>query len=86
MSPEWYKTIERHVLMDSQNTRQHSKHIPDGFYHIASLWTGEVVMFTPSMQLMGEDGAVIDAKHHTFRMMMRKRVTWDGGKTVVYIH
>lgn len=84
-SPEWYKTIERHVPMDSQNTRQHSKRISDGLYRIASLRTGEAVVFAPSAQLVGENGAVIDAKHHTFKMMMRKRVTWDGGKTVVCI-
>lgn len=71
--------------MDSQNTRQHSKRISDGLYRIASLRTGEAVVFAPSAQLVGENGAVIDAKHHTFKMMMRKRVTWDGGKTVVCI-
>ncbi|KAL2833312.1 hypothetical protein BDW59DRAFT_180079 [Aspergillus cavernicola] len=84
-SPEWYKTIEKHVPMDSENTRQHSERIPDGFYQIASLRTGEAIVFASSAHLVGEDGAVIDTKHRTFKMVMRTRVTWDGGKTIVCI-
>ena len=84
-SPEWYRTIERHVPMNSQDTGQRSESIPDGFYRIAGLRTGEAIVFAPSAQLVGADGSLIDTKHHTFKMTMRKRVTWDGGKTIVCI-
>jgi DNA helicase HerA-like ATPase len=84
-SPEWYKTIEKHVPMNSENARQLSERIPDGFYRIASLRTGEAIVFASSSHLVGEDGTVIDTKHRTFTMMMRKRVTWDGGKSIVCI-
>lgn len=71
--------------MDTESTSTHSERIPDGFYRIASLRTGEAIVFASSAHLVGEDDAVIDTRHHIFKMMMRKRVTWDGGKTVVCI-
>lgn len=84
-SPEWYKTIERHVPMKRQDRGQHSESIDDGFHQIAGLRTGEAIVFAPSAQLVGENGAVMDTKHQAFKMKMRKRVTWDGGKTIVCI-
>ncbi|KAA8647683.1 uncharacterized protein ATNIH1004_006377 [Aspergillus tanneri] len=84
-SPEWYKTLQRHVPMDSGNTRSNEEGIPNGLYRIANLRTGEAIVFAPSAHLVGEDDVVIDTRHRTFRMMMRKRVTWDGGRTIVCI-
>ncbi|KAJ9302272.1 hypothetical protein DTO271G3_1138 [Paecilomyces variotii] len=84
-SPEWYKTIEKHVPMDNGSTLQHGEHVSDGFYRIASLRTGEAIVFASSAHLVGEDEADIDTKHYVFKMMMRKRVTWDGGKSIVCI-
>ncbi|GKZ38702.1 hypothetical protein AbraIFM66950_011071 [Aspergillus brasiliensis] len=83
-SPEWYETIRKHVPMDSSEQVE-GERIPVGLYRIASLRTGEAIVFAPSAHVVGEDEAVIDTKHHPFNMMMRKRVTWDGGKSIVCI-
>ncbi|PLN76856.1 hypothetical protein BDW42DRAFT_198738 [Aspergillus taichungensis] len=84
-NPEWYKMIERHVPMNRHNHGQHSEPIPDGIYQIAGLQTGEAIVFAPSAQLVEENGAVMDTKHQAFEMQMRKRVTWDSGKTIVCV-
>ncbi|KAL4879905.1 hypothetical protein BJY04DRAFT_219710 [Aspergillus karnatakaensis] len=82
-SPEWYKTMEKHVPMDNKNSRRDG--VPDGFYRVASLRTGEAMVFASSAHIVGEDEALVDTNHHTFTMKMRKRVTWDGGKSIVCI-
>lgn len=84
-SPEWYKAIKNHIPVDSDNTKQHGENTSDDFYQIAGLRTGEAVVFAPSARLVGGDGEVIDNKHCIFKMTMRKRVTWDSGKTIVCI-
>lgn len=84
-SPEWYKTIEKHVPIARGSTGQHSERILDGFHRIASLRTGEAIVFASSAHLVGEDGTVINTSHETFKMMIRNRVTWDGGRTIMCI-
>jgi DNA helicase HerA-like ATPase len=84
-SPEWYKTIEKHIPIDSGSTRQHGERVLDGFRRIASLRTGEAIVFASSAHLVGEDGAIINTPHETFKMMIRNRVTWDGGRTIMCI-
>ncbi|THC93656.1 hypothetical protein EYZ11_006868 [Aspergillus tanneri] len=51
-SPEWYKTLQRHVPMDSGNTRSNEEGIPNGLYRIANLRTGEAIVFAPSAHLV----------------------------------
>ncbi|GFF97059.1 hypothetical protein IFM47457_11202 [Aspergillus lentulus] len=47
--------------------------------------TGEAITFAPSAYLMGEKDMVVDTRHRTFRVLIRKRVTWDGRRTVICI-
>lgn len=82
-SPEWYTTIQKHVPMNCEKTYSDVDDIADGLYRIASLRTGEAIVFAPSARLVGEDGMVLDVKHSIFRMTMRNRVTWDGGRTIL---
>ncbi|EKV12621.1 hypothetical protein PDIG_00010 [Penicillium digitatum PHI26] len=84
-SPDWYKTIEKHVPMENEDTRQGGKRISDNFHRIASLRTGEAIVFASSAFVVGEDNTVIDTPHNTFKMKIRNRVTWDGGKSIVCI-
>lgn len=84
-SPEWYKTIQKHVPMNCANILSNVDDVSDGLYRISSLRTGEAIVFAPSARLVSEDGAVLDVKHSTFRMMMRNRITWDGGRTILCI-
>ncbi|KAL4876867.1 hypothetical protein BJY04DRAFT_231329 [Aspergillus karnatakaensis] len=64
-------------------TNQHG--IPEGLYQISSLRTGEAIVFTPSARLLDHWGIPIDTKHVTFRLKVRSRVTWDGGRTIVSV-
>ncbi|KAJ5197591.1 hypothetical protein N7449_008070 [Penicillium cf. viridicatum] len=84
-SPQWYKTIENHVPMKSESTRQEGERIPGDFHRIASLGTGEAIVFASSAHVIGGDDAVINTPHETFKMKIRSRVTWDGGKSIVCI-
>ncbi|KAH1353851.1 hypothetical protein KXV31_004570 [Aspergillus fumigatus] len=84
-SPEWYKVIQKHVPMDIRELGSNEDGIHSGLCQIASLRTGEAIIFAPSAHLMGEKDMVLDTRHRTFRMLIRKRVTWDGGRTVVCI-
>jgi DNA helicase HerA-like ATPase len=84
-SPEWYKVIQKHVPMDIREVGSNENGIQSDLRQIASLRTGEAIIFAPSAYLMGEKDIVLDTRHRTFRMLIRRRVTWDGGRTVVCI-
>lgn len=82
-SPEWYRAIQKHVPIE--NKREGDEGATDGFYRISSLRTGEALIYAPSSYLLKGDRTEIDTKHGTFKMGVRKRVTWDGGRTIVCI-
>ncbi|KAI9376144.1 hypothetical protein BJX61DRAFT_539157 [Aspergillus egyptiacus] len=83
-SPEWYSAIKTHLPIERSNsTNEHG--IPAGLYHIANLQTGEAVVFAPLAHLVDERGDELDTKHDTFRLRIRKRITWDGGRTIVAV-
>ncbi|KAL3481339.1 hypothetical protein BJX99DRAFT_218823 [Aspergillus californicus] len=83
-SPQWYSAIRMHLPIE-RGSRDNDSSIPDGLYQIASLRTGEALVFAPSAHLLDGDGGEIDTKHNTFRLRVRKRVTWDGGRTIVAV-
>lgn len=84
-SPQWYKTIENHVPMKCESANQEGERIPGDFHRIASLGTGEAIVFASSAHVIEGDDAVINTSHETFKMKIRSRVTWDGGKSIVCI-
>ncbi|KAL4892019.1 hypothetical protein BDV59DRAFT_202920 [Aspergillus ambiguus] len=83
-SPEWYRVIQNHVPM---NGRRDSgvEDGANGFYRISSLRTGEALVYAPSAYLLDKESKEIDTKHEVFKMTVRKRITWDGGRTIVCI-
>jgi DNA helicase HerA-like ATPase len=84
-SPEWYRAIQKHVFTD--DTRDSgSPANAVGLYQISSLRTGEALVFAPSAYLLNGNHTPMDVRHRNFKMMMRKRVTWDGGQTIVCVH
>lgn len=84
-SPEWYKTIKQHLPINSASTGEHCERVEDGFHQITCLRTGEAIVFASAAHLIGEDGTVINTSHETFKMRIRNRVTWDGGRTIMCI-
>lgn len=83
-SPAWFKTIKNHVTFDNADETA-STDERDGLYQISSLRTGEALVFAPSAYLLYDNHSPINTRHTTFKMMVRKRVTWDGGRTILCI-
>ncbi|KAL5357109.1 hypothetical protein BJX96DRAFT_143917 [Aspergillus floccosus] len=83
-SPEWFRTIQKHVPVDSKRDGPEAD-ASHGLYRISSLRTGEALIYAPSACLLNENNEEIDTKHGIFKMTIRKRITWDGGRTIVCI-
>ena len=84
-SPEWLDVLRRHILLlDGESDRSNPVCL---LREIMRLATGEALVFAPSAKLGASDGAgerrIDDDK--LFKMRMRKRVTWDGGRSIVCI-
>lgn len=84
-SPDWYSTIQKHVTIGDERDSSTSADSEDSLYRISSLRTGEALVFAPSAYLLDDSQSVIDVKQRAFKMVVRKRITWDGGKTVVCV-
>ncbi|KAJ5346958.1 uncharacterized protein N7506_000211 [Penicillium brevicompactum] len=84
-SPEWYKTIEKHVPMGGELAPHQADSARKGLSRVARLRTGEAIVFASSAHLVGEDGNIMNTQHETFKVMIRKRITWDGGRSIVCI-
>lgn len=84
-SPEWYQTIKKHISIDDKKAANGDEDDMDGLYHISSLRTGEALVFAPSSYLLDERQETIDVKHRSFKMVIRKRITWDGGQTITSV-
>ncbi|KAB8259072.1 hypothetical protein BDV32DRAFT_159466 [Aspergillus pseudonomiae] len=84
-SPEWYRTIKKHVPIGDQSNSQSSEESFDALHEIARLQTGEALIFAPSAYLLDEKSSAINAAHKVFKMAVRKRITWDGGRTILCV-
>lgn len=84
-SPEWYQTIKKHISIDDKHAANGDDDNMDGLYQISSLRTGEALVFAPSSYLLDERQEMIDVKHRSFKMVIRKRITWDGGQTITSV-
>lgn len=84
-SPEWYQTIRKHISIDDKQAIDDDEDNMDALYRISSLRTGEALVFAPSAYLLDERQEMIDVKHRSFKMVIRKRITWDGGQTITSV-
>ncbi|KAL4966685.1 uncharacterized protein BDV14DRAFT_198807 [Aspergillus stella-maris] len=83
-SPDGYTTTRQ--LIPIENNFDNSKDQCLGpLYQISSLRVGEAIVFAPSAHLLNEEHMELDTKHHTFRIAIRNRITWDGGRTIVCV-
>jgi DNA helicase HerA-like ATPase len=83
-SPQWYSVLRSHIPIEKGNDKNEHG-MSDGLYRIANLRTGEALVFAHSAQLVDKDRVALDTKHEVFRLKVRKRITWDGGRTIVCI-
>ncbi|CAI7667581.1 unnamed protein product [Penicillium discolor] len=84
-SPEWYKTIQKHVPMGGEIAPHQADSARKDLSRVSRLRTGEAIVFASSAHLVGEDGNLMNTQHETFKVMIRKRITWDGGRSIVCI-
>ncbi|RPA82414.1 hypothetical protein BJ508DRAFT_238040 [Ascobolus immersus RN42] len=78
-SPEWASALSKHVpLSDNGN----GKMLLD---RVLKLRTGEAIVFVPSGILGGEEDGLRKACDELVTMKVRKRVTWDGGHSIVAV-
>ncbi|KAF8847659.1 hypothetical protein BDZ45DRAFT_607118 [Acephala macrosclerotiorum] len=84
-SPEWLDVLQRHIPVSDKEGDRGNKVVL--LREIMRLKTGEALVFAPSAILGASDEAVgrrigADA---LLKMRMRKRVTWDGGRSICCI-
>jgi hypothetical protein len=82
-SPEWFAVLRRHIIVAAEQGGADGEMVKL-FQKISSLRTGEALVFAPSA-ILGGNGSFTKMADKTFRMMMRKRITWDGGRSLVCV-
>ncbi|KAF4633389.1 hypothetical protein G7Y89_g4730 [Cudoniella acicularis] len=84
-SPEWLNVLQRHILVsDEEGDRSNKVSL---LKEILRLKTGQALVFAPSAIFGASDeagGRRIGA-NELLKMRMRKRVTWDGGRSIVCV-
>ncbi|KAG0652217.1 hypothetical protein D0Z07_0833 [Hyphodiscus hymeniophilus] len=83
-SPEWLDVLQRHILLSEEGNQGTKTGL---LREIMRLRTGEAMIFAPSAILGASDksGGWKSGADGLLKMRMRKRVTWDGGKSMVCI-
>ncbi|KAH8731841.1 hypothetical protein GQ44DRAFT_641702 [Phaeosphaeriaceae sp. PMI808] len=77
-SPAWYAALKKHI--NAMNNDE------DTMRQIESLETGEALVYSPNAALgKAEDGSLIKAPGRLLRMHIRKRITRDGGESIMAI-
>lgn len=80
-SPEWFEVLRRHI-----STGEGQKNPEKLFQRILNLRVGEALFFAPSALLYRMDERKPERLgSDILQMKVRKRVTWDGGKSVVCV-
>lgn len=78
-SPEWFTVLRRHISVEGE------KRNPDEiFRQILKLRVGEALVFAPSTILRGRCGGEPERLSSSIlQIKVRKRLTWDGGKSIL---
>ena len=82
-SPDWFDVLRRHIfILDEQRSNSAGK--AELFKSIRNLRTGEALVFAPSAVMRKEEewGKVSEG---VLKVKVRKRLTWDGGRSAVCI-
>lgn len=78
-SPEWFSAIKRHIPIASQDQLRLLQ-------KIESLKTGTGMVYSPNAVLgRNEDGRLIKGTGRLMEVKVRKRVTSDGGQSVLAV-
>ncbi|KAI9767672.1 MAG: hypothetical protein M1840_005543 [Geoglossum simile] len=85
-SPEWFNVLRRHISITNDH-KPNDNSANDLFETILSLKTGEAVVFAPSAVVWkgGDVRGLVKLNGELLKMRMRKRLTYDGGASVVVV-
>ena len=78
-SPTWYATLKRHIsaLNDDDKTLMQ---------RIEGLETGEALVYCPSTVLAkNDDGSLVKPTGRLLKVNIRKRITEDGGESIMAV-
>jgi hypothetical protein len=81
-SPEWFDVVRRHVSIAETDKAG----LENLFGQIVTLRPGEALLFAPSTILTKREGngdVFIQQSSNLLKVKIRKRLTWDGGKSVL---
>lgn len=86
-SPEWLDVLQKHILVKDEAGERGSK--VGLLREIMRLRTGEAFVFAPSAIFGGENDEGESRRRsgadELLKIKMRKRVTWDGGRSIVCV-
>lgn len=85
-SPEWLSVLRQHISVSEEDTRN-GRGNASLFKTILNLRTGEALVFAPSAVVTtgshpAERGVT---SQELLKVRVRKRVTWDGGRSMVCV-
>ncbi|OCL07853.1 hypothetical protein AOQ84DRAFT_431976 [Glonium stellatum] len=83
-SPDWFRALKTHISISSSGAEGEDEKTL--FRNIVNLRTGEALVYAPTAAL-GKDlaGKLVKATEELLKVNIRKRVTWDGGQSVVCV-
>jgi DNA helicase HerA-like ATPase len=84
-SPDWFRALKTHISISSSST-EGEKDERYLFRKIVNLRTGEALIYAPTA-VLGKDltGKLTKATEELLKVSIRKRVTWDGGQSIVCV-
>ena len=78
-SPEWFTVLRRHIPVEGEKRNPN-----EIFQQILKLRVGEALVFAPSTILRRRCGGESERLGSSIlQIKVRKRLTWDGGKSIV---
>lgn len=84
-SPDWFNTLKKYISISSNSSDVESSN-KELFRKILNLRTGEALVFAPTAVLGKYDTSEwIKATEKLLKIRVRKRVTWDGGHSIVCV-
>ncbi|KAH0544745.1 hypothetical protein FGG08_001112 [Glutinoglossum americanum] len=84
-SPEWFNVLRKHISIVGEQVVTNG--LDELFEGILNLRTGEAIVFAPSAVVQRREGEEPSGKLNgeLLKMRMRKRLSWDSGKSIVCI-
>lgn len=83
-SPDWLSVLRRHISIPDKDSNDGNDQ--GGLYkQIVGLKTGEALVFAPSTVMGTSDGSEESEPFRLLRVKVRRRITWDGGISMVSV-